>query len=231
MKSRIIGCLSVFLALASLVILTGTPVYPGISLEAMGGFYRFGTGGAYGGRDVETPIDGLVREAGRNFRRAASKFQRFLAIIEMSEIKGIDYKELKIILDDVIIDIMKAENQYEALLDVAEATPYKPEKISRLRKFGYKAFEQRKRLNPALFRKVGGYFKKGDVTGVFRHYSSRVSSILGHLKLVQVNVARSRMPRLKRLWKLNERFAEISLFGSYVSRVLQALQRETEIEQ
>ena len=57
------------------------------------------------------------------------------------------------------------------------------------------------------------------MVGIFTHTHAKLLEILAILDSNKSEIGQSRLPALSVTWELNERFAELTLFGQYASRV------------
>jgi hypothetical protein len=151
--------------------------------------------------------------------KANSNVQELLKIVELKDVEGVNFDEVRGVVDGALENLVNAVKTYEALIARAEATPYNINVINRLKEFGYDEFRMTYGLNRVVFDRVEDYLRKGNITGVFKYKHAGLNDILALLTTVKSEIDQNRLPDLSLFWQLNEKFAGLSLFGSYVARV------------
>ncbi len=164
-----------------------------------------------------------VVEGAGYFLQCHAKVQILLNMLELQDIKAIDYIELNQLVKSSLISIKNARITFEELIKIAESTPYNIEVIEQLNRFDYEAFLNEYRLNPFIFGIVRNYLVKGDITGTFKYLYERLKEVEQLLLIIRVSTAENNLPGLTICWSLNERCAETALFGSYIARVFKAI--------
>jgi len=189
-----------------------------------------GAGGGYDGGESpaadNNPIEALIVEGGCRYLEANSYIQILLRTIEGQDREAVDFEELRLTAENAFEKMDLAVKTYENLIRLAGSTPYDQIVISKLMNFDYGLFVQQQALNPATWKEVEGYLKNGDITGVFKRVSSSFSSIAALVAVMKSVISQHRLPLLPLCWQLNEKSAGVSLFGSYVARVFDAIQRQ-----
>jgi hypothetical protein len=161
-------------------------------------------------------IDTLITEGAGYYLQGNSDIQTLLNRVELQDLKGIDYLEMQRLVDSALANITNARLTYEKLVSKAEATPYNPVVIEKLKSFDYNSFMIENRLNETIFKKAAGYLGNGDITGAFRHALAVVRYMEFLLTVVKTGMECN---RLEIYWRLNELCAETTLFGSFIARV------------
>jgi hypothetical protein len=188
--------------------------------------------GATGGYNEDTqspgiqskiPMEILLIEGAGYFLQTQSNVQTLLHIVELQDIKFIDYIELNKLVNSTLINIINARLAYEELIKVADITPYNLYVLEKLNKFDYETFMKEKGLNPYIFGTVRDYLVEGDITGTFKHAYINFKEIEQLLLNIQSSVLENRVPDLEILWRVNELCAEETLFGSYIARVFKTI--------
>jgi hypothetical protein len=188
--------------------------------------------GATGGYNEDTQLPGiqskipmeiLLIEGAGYFLKTQSNVQTLLHMVELQDIKFIDYFELNQLVNGALINIIKARLAFEELIKVAEATPYKLDVIDQLNRFDYDAFLNKHCLNPFIFGIVRDYLNKGDITGTFKYLHERLNEIEQLLLIIRQSTTENCLPELPICWRLNERCAETALFGSYIARIFKVI--------
>ncbi len=164
-------------------------------------------------------IDAYIEEGGGYFLKAHSDFLLFLNKFEMQNLNGIDYSDWQQLLESALNNIKNAKEIYSSLIEVANATPYNQSVISDLKGFNYISYMIENSLYPAIFKDVEDYLKAGDIRGVHTKIYSGVVEIEALLNSIIGETSLSRLPKLEAIWRLNEKFFEVHLFGEYVARI------------
>jgi len=178
-----------------------------------------------GGEDLNqniNSIDTIIIEGASYYLQGNGYMQNLLNRVELQDVKGIDYLEMQRLVDSALENISKARITYEKLVSKAEATPYNPVVIEKLKAFDYDSFMLENRLNETIFKKAAGYLSNGDITGAFRHVLAAVRHMEFLLTAVKTEMDCN---RLEKYWQLNELCAENTLFGSFVARVFYQINR------
>ncbi len=175
------------------------------------------------GIQSQVSIEILVIEGAGYFLRSHAKVQTILNMLELQDIKAIDYIELKMLVKSSLIAITNARVTFEELIKIAEVTPYNLEVIEQLNCFDYEAFLNEYKLNPFIFGIVKDYLVKGDITGSYKYFYGNLKNIELLLMTIQSSLSENRMPGFETFWSLNELCAEESLFGSYIARIFKAI--------
>ncbi len=160
-----------------------------------------------------------IIEGAGYFLNSYSDMHLFLNKVEMSELNGVDYKELRDILYRVIENMEKAKEAYYNLKQKADNTPYNQAFINQLLSFDYVVFQNENGLNITIFKDVESFLSKGDVRGLFDRLLSNSDEILNKLYTVKESVDAERFPETSTIWRLNQDYSETILFGQYGSEV------------
>jgi len=168
-------------------------------------------------------IETYIEEGGGYFLNTFSDIMSISNRIEMANLKGIDYEELKRIVDSALENIRNAKATYYLLIKTALDTPYDPIVNLKLRSFNYYALMTEHSLNVSVFNEVAGYLKNGDITGTFIRIKNSFIKIEGLLISIKYEVALNKMPELSKIWEVNEEAANTLIFGQYITRIFYAL--------
>ncbi|MCP5107333.1 MAG: hypothetical protein GY950_28360 [bacterium] len=153
----------------------------------------------------------------------------FLNKVEISELNGIDYNELGVIINRAVENMEQAKAHYVNLKQAADRTPYNQEVISLLVSFDYKTFKKERGLNSAVFRYVKKYLRRGDVRGVFSRLLAKTGVILDKLYRVKEYTDSEKFPELSLLWRLNQDYSETILFGQHAAEIFQTISQYKKI--
>jgi hypothetical protein len=169
------------------------------------------------------PLNTCIVNGAGSFLKAYSHVILFLTRVEMADINGVNYIELRNILNNAVVNMEMAKDAYINLKQLMDATPYNPAVIDYLLAFDYNGFQEAYGLNASIFEKVGSYLGKGDVRGVFGYLLTRTADILEQLYKMKESVDTEKLPEIEDLWRINQEFSETMLFGQYVSTTLKNL--------
>lgn len=143
----------------------------------------------------------------------------FLNKIEMSEVAGLNYSDLRETLYRAIENMELAKDTYTDLAKIAAVTPYKRAIIEKLKGLDYEGFQTRDGLNGATFKKVEQYLGKGDVTGLFVEMLAGTETLLDMLYALKETVDKDQLPLNQSLWNLAQAYSEFHMSGQYAARV------------
>jgi hypothetical protein len=176
-----------------------------------------------GGKDIsivkDVSIKLYITEGAGYFLNSNSGMQLFLNKIEMSELNGVDYKELRDILYRTIENMEKAKEAYYNLKQKADNTPYNQAFINQLLFFDYAGFQNEKGLNETILKYVESFLREGDMRGFFAILLANSDKILNKLYTVKESVDSDRFPEISTIWRLSQDYSETILFGQYGSEV------------
>ncbi len=160
-----------------------------------------------------------IIEAAGHFLKSYSEILFLLHKVEISDLNGIDYKEVQRIVDNSIFNLENAREKYITLKQLADHTPYNQKTIDKLVSFNYNKFEKDHLLEGKKFNEVKSYLGEGDIRGIYRKTLNDIGSILDRLYLIQSSLYSFSLPRMSELWNLNQICAEFMLFGQHVARI------------
>ncbi|MFW9878543.1 MAG: hypothetical protein ACFFG0_36135 [Candidatus Thorarchaeota archaeon] len=206
------------------VFLLNNQVYSRICSNGAGGGYEDPGGklNLVGSKD-NSIIENYIEEGGGYYLNTFSDIMSISNRIEMANLKGIDYEELKRIADSALANIRNAKATYYLLIKTAQETPYDPIVNLKLRSFNYYALMTEHSLNVSIFNEVAGYLKNGDITGTFIRIKNSFIKIEGLLISIKYEVALNKMPELSKIWEVNEEASNTLIFGQYITRIFYAL--------
>jgi hypothetical protein len=161
----------------------------------------------------------LIADGGSHFFKSAGHINQFFSLVESSEITGSDYKALQKNLNAAIYYMVQARDTYLQLKNRAAVTPYNQEVIYRLLTFNYDSFREENSLSPVIFEKVKGFLAAGNVTGVYNEFYSYTGHILDLLYTLKKDVDSEIFPDISNVWKVNQKYSEVKLFGQYVAQI------------
>lgn len=176
-----------------------------------------------GGKRVGITIGSLITEGGCFFLKSNSDTTLFLSLIESSESTGPDYNALQSAINSAVFNMEQAKETYYQLKTLAAVTPYNQEVIQKLIQLDYTGLQKTNRLIPAIFDRVAELLGEGDVKGIYSECYLYLTELLEILNTVKKDIESNTFPNLSTLWRLNQKFAEVKLFGQYVTEVFYSL--------
>ncbi len=165
--------------------------------------------------------DYIVESAGY-FLKSHSDILLFLDRVEMSEINGIDYKEFRTIIYKAIENMEKAKESCFNLKQKADATPYKKSVINLLLSFDYDGFKKERGLNNDIFNDVEKFLGNGNVRGIYGRLLKNTGEILDKLYSIKDSLDGDTFPDILILWRVNQEYSCVMLFGQYSAEVFRA---------
>lgn len=173
---------------------------------------------AYDGGKSYSIKSNIVAGAGY-FLNSYSDALLLLNRVELADVNGIDYPELRETLYRAIENMEKAKDAYTLLTETAENTPYNRVFIDQLLLFDYAGLQKENALNSAVFTDVQALLAKGDVTGVFSRILAGTGTVLDTLYTVKDRVDAGKFPAVSDLWRLNAAYGETMMFGQSAAEV------------
>lgn len=168
-------------------------------------------------------IGGFIVRAAGYFLNSHSAWNTLLNRVEMSELNGLDYAELREYLYRSIEEMEKACAAYTDLKAAADKTAYVQSVIDRLLTFDYYSFQKEMGLNAVIFSGVRYYLGKGDIRGIYNAALNKATAILDSLYKLKILIDADTLPGIQDLWRINQTYVEFGLFGQYVSQVFYAI--------
>ena len=139
--------------------------------------------------------------------------------IELSEKDGIDFTQLNSIIDSVIEKMKNFNDIYTCLYEKTEDISYNESIISKLNQFDYENFSLERSLNTVVFERVKKYLQAGDMRGLYYRISNDSIKLIELLNKIKCELEEKRLPSLPDIWRTNQSFSEMYLFGQYASEV------------
>lgn len=180
------------------------------------------TESGFGGPDGEksgTSLGFLIVQGAGYSLTAQSETLKFMNRIEMSDISGVDFDELRVIITAAMDKMKMAKGVYWILTVMADHTPYNPEVIDKLAAFDYQGFQTRHGLNGTIFAEVTNFLKNGDIRGLYARMLADAAALSGRLHDIKTMVDAWQFPEIYDLWRLNQEFLESLLLGQYAAEV------------
>jgi hypothetical protein len=171
------------------------------------------------GTPMSVSMHTYIVEGAGYFLESYSGMQAFLNRVEVSELKGINYNEIREILYKVIINMERARVEYFILKIKADHTPYKWDVIKKLLEFDFDGFQEKNGLLPSIFEKVEGFLRSGDVRGIYSDMLAGTEEILFQLYEIKESVDADQFPDISALWRINQDYSERVLFGQFSAQI------------
>ena len=206
---------------ASIFILFNINGFSYVESNGSGTGYTGGTSDDSGISNI--PIEMLIIEGSGYFLKAKADIQHFLNRIEWQDTLYFNYIWLNQVITNATTNLIQARSSYEALISVAEVTPYNIDVIDKLKCFDYETFCNQHKLNPYIFGIVKEYLVNGDITGTFKYTNDKLKEIELLIQKIQAEIRVYRLPEISICWKLNELCAETTIFGSYIARIFKTI--------
>jgi hypothetical protein len=164
----------------------------------------------------------IARGAGY-FLEAYAHTLLFMNQLELSNFQGLDYRQLRFLLDTALKRMKQANAAYIHLHRTAEYTPYNPVVIDGLKNFNYEALCISLGLNREIFAGVQAYLGSGSVTEMYGKLISDMEAIIKLITKVKENIDNGVFPNTSRVRQLSQAFSKSLLFGQYVADVFENL--------
>jgi hypothetical protein len=126
-------------------------------------------------------------------------------------------------LSGAVDNLEKAGEEYSLLVEIAYATPYRPEVIEKLKVFDYNGLLVEKGLNAVILKDLENYLKVGNLRGLHSRALLDTKNILSRLYRLKRAVDSGQFPVLEELWRLNQAYAQAHLLGQYPAEVFDRL--------
>ena len=165
----------------------------------------------------------IIIESAAFMLAGRSDYLLFLNKIELSELKGLDYTELKTIIDRSISNMEQAAAYYKSLYKIAIITPYNKTIIRKLKTFDYDRFEKEKKPTPTIFKEVRRTLSSGNIDALYYRMWSGTQNIYKNLLSIKNSIEKETFPNLSNLWQINRDFADLSLFGQFAAEVFYSI--------
>jgi hypothetical protein len=176
-----------------------------------------GSGDGYNA--IDNPLKTLIITGAGHFIQSHALFQQFLNKIELAELYGINYDELRGIINDTLANIENARTTYYDLLKLASVTPYNESFIAALESFDYDGFTEKNHFNAIIFSKLATLLKNGNLTGVYQEIYQKTGEISRLLHIVKASVDKDIFPEIPVLWEINQVYFDSYFFGQYAAMV------------
>lgn len=182
-----------------------------------------GGDGVAGTTAINNPIEYYITLGAGYYLSANTNFQEFLKMVEMQDIEGVDFFALQKKAGSSLLNVQNAAFIYMILVRQAAITPYNEAVITGLKDFDYQSFMLENSLNTVVFAEVEVYLQMGDITGLLKKVHNDLKELTAMLESINEELSLNQTPQLPELWRINETFSRVSLFGSYTARIFSAV--------
>ena len=176
-------------------------------------------GGSEGYKAMDNPLKILVITGAGHFIQSQALYQQFLHKIELAELYGVNYDELRGMINDTLANIDSARTAYYDFIKLAAVTPYNESFIAALESFDYDGFREKNHLNAIIFSKLAALLKSGDLTGVYEEIYRNSGKISRLLHKVKYAVDKDIFPGITVLWQINRVYFDSYIFGQYAAMI------------
>jgi hypothetical protein len=207
------------LSLIAAIILLASVTVLGVVFGNHGNNGYNGNGSEDGLKAGSDPLGTLIITGAGHFIQSHALFQQFLHKIELADIYGVDYNELRGILNETLVNIENAGTTYYDFIKLAAVTPYNQDFIDALRLFDYEGFKEANNLNAVILSRLASLLRSGNLTGVFEDIHAKTGEISNLLNRVKSMVDKDIFPGIPILWQINQVYFDEYLFGQYAAMV------------
>lgn len=186
-------------------------------------------GGGGGRVAAGTSLRDRIIQGAADFLESKAQFMLFLKKIELSDLNGVEFDDLRNTLYEAVENMRGAAYSYTAFTQKAAATPYDKSAIHRLQTFDYNTFQKERGLNTDIFSKVETFLADGRVTEMFAQMAADTSAMLEQLERLQKSVADDTLPANITLWRLNQAYSEFHLAGQYAAEVFYKISEKVDV--
>jgi hypothetical protein len=176
-------------------------------------------GGSEGYKAIDNPLKIMIITGAGNFIQSQALYQQLLHKIELAELYGVNYDELRGMINDTLVNIDSARTAYYDFIKLAAVTPYNESFIAALGSFDYDGFRLKNHLNVIIFSKLAALLKNGNLTGVYEEIYQKTGEISRLLHVVKASVDKDIFPGIPVLWEINRVYFDSYLFGQYAAMI------------
>ncbi len=181
-----------------------------------------GLGGVSDNPQEKTLREYVIEGAGY-FLESYSDYLLFLNKVELAELRGFDWNELRFILDRVIEKLQYTNDLIGQLKQKADVTPYNPVIINELLNFDYDGLSEQEGLNESVFKQVKAFLSKGKIREMYGQAFLHTQDILCNANFIRERMEEGVFPGISNLHALNEIYVQSLLFGKYSAQVFQKI--------
>ena len=215
--------------LRMLTVMMGVALFVLLHLDVSGAIWYNGSYYVFQDLDgvSENPQDKTLREyaieGAGYFIESYSDYLLFLNKVELAELRGFDWNELRFILDRVIEKLEYANDLMGQLKLKADVKPYNPIIIDELLNFDYDAFWEQEKLNESVFKQVKDFLSQGKIREMYGQALLQTRDILLSANVIKERMEEGAFPEISNLHALNEKYVQCLLLGKYVAQTFQKI--------
>jgi len=161
-------------------------------------------------------IGDLQVQAAAAFLSSSSLYQKFLEKFEMN------VPEQSMVLDECIYQINIAEKMFTEVYIQSLKFKLNPQFVLNLKTFNYNYFCYTNELNIVVWAEVEEFLKKGDVFGIMKRIVCKTGQLRNEIEAIRQTMDKGE-PDILTIYKVNQHYAELGLFGQYMSMVFRII--------
>lgn len=162
-------------------------------------------------------LDQLIMEGASSFICSLSEYQKYLYLFEQNE--GQSIASISNAYTKISIAYMNFNQAYKQ----TSGKPCNPQTVEALRIFDYEGYKKVNGCVPYIFDEVSRYLKRCMISEWYQSISQKMGNILIDIKAIKSILERGGTPDLNLLWRLNQKYFEVSLEGQYIAEVFKKI--------
>ena len=166
----------------------------------------------------------LSIEAAGYFLQSISDFQAFLKKVELSEIYGADYVELRDLLTSSIDNMEMANSIYYQVCVLSKTLDRNQVVLQKLKQFDYGSILDKSLMIPSIFNEVKSFLESGNMSGAFVKMYNNTGEIIQGMKSLRI-VLDSNSIDIPKCWEVNQLSLKSQFFGQYISQVFYEIKK------
>jgi hypothetical protein len=166
----------------------------------------------------------LSIDAAGFFLQSNSDYQAFLKKIELADIYGVNYEDLKYLITNSIENMEMVHSIYYRVWQISKSLERDPVVLQKLTQFDYGLILEEKKFIPSIFSEVEKYLKIGNMPGAFEKIYNDTGDILQGMKSLK-SLLEANSIDIPQCWEVNQRFLKSELFGQYISQVFSEIRK------
>jgi len=168
-------------------------------------------------------LEEMVKAGAGYFLDSYANTMSFLKESEGSDPAGAVEPGLVLLLDRAREGMERANNTFNQLKRLADATPYNRTVIGLLSKFDYDGFQAAYGIDDPTFARVRELLAKGDIRSIYGEIARQTGDLVQLLVQVKDRAEPGASLSNWDVWKLERAYAESLRYGQYTARVFDSL--------
>lgn len=164
-------------------------------------------------------IENLIINGAASMLESYANTLIFMNHFELSDISGYNSAFQKNNYYNALEKIEKAIAIYDILIAEAQNASYNASFIGALKNLDYDRLKNANKLNASVFLTVRRFLQPGDVTGAIAYMHKLLLQTRESVYAIQDAVEKETLPTNTHVWDINNKFAEMILFGQYCAEV------------